>query len=236
MGTSSGGAGSDADRSVDRDRTTVSRIRDAALVEFAERGVAATTMKSVAESAGVSAQLVVHHFGSKEGLATACDEYVLRMFREHNTSLFGSGDGFAPAPTLEESWLTPAMAYLAARLVDDSPAVAQLVDEVVADSLTYLEKGVESGLVRPSSNPQVRAVVGMLWNLGALALHRHAKRIIGVDLLSGDREQLMTWTLAATEMLTEGLFNKEAYEALKTGADEPGGNDAANDNKERNPR
>ena len=85
------GGGVDPHRRIDRDRTAVSRIRDAALSEFAAHGVARATMRSVAEAAGVSAQLVVHHFGSKEGLAAACDEHVLQLFREHNVSLLGSG-------------------------------------------------------------------------------------------------------------------------------------------------
>src|SRR5699024_2007457 len=60
------GGGVDPHRRIDRDRTAVSRIRDAALSEFAAHGVARATMRSVAEAAGVSAQLVVHHFGRSE--------------------------------------------------------------------------------------------------------------------------------------------------------------------------
>lgn len=219
------GSASDApspSRFVDPDRTAVSRIRDAALAEFAEHGVAGTTLKSVAAAAGVSAQLIVHHFGSKEGLATSCDEYVLKLFREHNTSLLSSGGSFAPVESLQASWLGPAMGYLSARLADDSPAVAQLVDEALEDALTYLDKGVESGLVRPSEYPRERAVVGLLWNLGALVLHRHAKRLIGVDLARSDARQRLAWTLAATELLTEGLFHRVAHENLKSGSTSAG--------------
>lgn len=222
----------DPRRFVDPDRTAVSRIRDAALAEFAEHGVAGTTLKSVATAAGVSAQLVVHHFRSKEGLATACDEYVLRMFREHNTSLLSSGGSFAPVQSLEAPWLGPAMGYLSARLADDSPAVAQLVDEALHDAMAYLDKGVDSGLVKPSDHRRERAVVGLLWNLGALVLHRHAKRLIGVDLVKSDAQQRLTWTLAATEMLTGGLFHKEAFEKLKSESNSDGSEASARDNPE----
>lgn len=216
--TSSGSDGSGRGRFVDPDRTAASRIRDAALVEFAEHGVTGTTMKAVAAAAGVSAQLVVHHFGSKDGLATACDEYVLKMFREHNTSLLGSGGSFAPVESLEAPWLGVAMGYLSTRLTDDSPAVAELVDEAFRDALSYMDKGVESGLVKTSDHPRERAAVVLLWNLGALVLHRHAKRLIDVDLMAPDTSQRLTWTLAATEMLTDGLFNEEAHEKLKSEA------------------
>lgn len=218
-------------RFADPDRTTAARIRDAALAEFAQHGVAGTTMKSVAQAAGVSAQLVVHHFGSKEGVATACDEYVLGLFREHNTSLLGPGTPFSPLESLEAPWLGLAMGYLAARLADDSPAVTQLVDEAAADVVMYLEKGVQSGLVKPSENPRVRAVVVLLWNLGALALHRHAKRLIGVNLLEADPQKQLTWTLAATEMLSEGLFHSAALDALRSGTDSTGSQEAAQDTR-----
>lgn len=208
-----------------RDHATVARIRDAALHEFAERGVAGATMRSIAEAAGVSAQLVVHHFGSKKGVALACDRYVVAMFREHNMSLLSAGASFSPKKALEEPWLGPAMAYLAARLVDDSPAVAQLVDDAVGDATAYLEQGEESGLVKPSAYPRERVVVMMLWNLGAVALHRHAKRLLGVDLVAADPGELATWSRAATEMLTGGLFHGDALEKLRAETTDEGGSD-----------
>lgn len=110
--------------------------------------------------------------------------------------------------------------------------MAQLVDEALEDALTYFDKGVESGLVRPSEYPRERAVVGLLWNLGALVLHRHAKRLIGVDLVKSDAQQRLTWTLAATEMLTGGLFHKEAYERLNSGSNSDGSEAPARDNPE----
>ena len=44
------------------------RIRDAALRLFGEQGIKGTTVRQMAEAAGVSAALVIHHFGSKERL------------------------------------------------------------------------------------------------------------------------------------------------------------------------
>ncbi|HLS32214.1 MAG TPA: hypothetical protein VK039_01365, partial [Brevibacterium sp.] len=99
---------------------------------------------------------------------------------------------------------------------DDSPAVSQLVDEAVEDAISYLAEGEESGVVEPSEFPRERAAVVLLWNLGALVLHRHAKRLIDVDLLASDPRQLLTWTLPASEMLTGGLFSQKAYDRLRT--------------------
>jgi TetR/AcrR family transcriptional regulator len=44
------------------------RLIDAALVEFAEHGPAATRIDAIAERAGVNKQLIYHYFGSKEAL------------------------------------------------------------------------------------------------------------------------------------------------------------------------
>src|SRR5690606_20135242 len=46
---------------------TAARIRDAAIVEFAAHGFTKSTVRAIAESAGVSPGLVIHHFGSKDG-------------------------------------------------------------------------------------------------------------------------------------------------------------------------
>src|SRR5206468_4735750 len=47
------------------DLTGAARIRDAALRQFAARGVAAASLRHVAKAAGVSPGLVQHHFRSK---------------------------------------------------------------------------------------------------------------------------------------------------------------------------
>ena len=61
---------------------TSTRIRAAALALFAERGVAATSLREVARSAGVAPGLVGHYFGSKDGLQEAVEDAVVALFRD----------------------------------------------------------------------------------------------------------------------------------------------------------
>ena len=68
-------------RSIDEDLTARARIRDAAITSFAATGFDAT-VRQIATQAGVSAGLVIHHFGSKDGLRAACDAEVLRRIFE----------------------------------------------------------------------------------------------------------------------------------------------------------
>src|SRR5688572_25805670 len=62
--------------------TSIDRIRDAAVRTLAENGVAATSLRAVAEEAGVSIGLVQHYFRNKAGLVAAVDDYVLQVFGE----------------------------------------------------------------------------------------------------------------------------------------------------------
>ena len=57
------------------DMTAVARIRDAAIELFGSRGFD-VGVRAIAEAAGVSPGLVIHHFGSKDGLRKACDDYI----------------------------------------------------------------------------------------------------------------------------------------------------------------
>src|ERR1700752_1197302 len=67
-------------RSAQEDRTARAVIRDEALRLFAARGPDGVTVRQIAAAAGVSPGLVLHHFGSKEGLRQAADEHVLGLF------------------------------------------------------------------------------------------------------------------------------------------------------------
>src|SRR3954471_19421750 len=82
----------------DADLTARARIRDAAIRRFGVDGLGAS-VRAIAADAGVSPGLVIHHFGSKEGLRAVCDEHVLRVIREAETDAFTQR---APADWLNE--------------------------------------------------------------------------------------------------------------------------------------
>ncbi|MEV0831109.1 TetR family transcriptional regulator [Nonomuraea rubra] len=119
----------------EEDLTTRARIRDAAMALFAEQGVKATTIRGIAEAAKVSPGLVQHHFGTKEALRLACDEYVLTYVRRQVTTGVTDrnldnpefiGDVHRTAP--------PLMKYLGRALVEGSPAAAAMFDDLGLDS------------------------------------------------------------------------------------------------------
>lgn len=50
-------------------------------------------LRTVAADAGVTAGLIVHHFGSKDGLRRACDEHVLAVMRAAKAKVLTDGTG-----------------------------------------------------------------------------------------------------------------------------------------------
>ena len=73
------------------DLTARARIRDAAIALFAERGIGPATIRDIAQAAGVSSGLVRHHFGSKEGLRRACDDYAMAELARIRSRIFSDG-------------------------------------------------------------------------------------------------------------------------------------------------
>jgi len=194
------------------DRTGKARIRDAAIACFADVGASQTTARRVAAEAGVSPGLVMHHFGSMEGLRSACDDHVVETIRTMKTQTMSEGAGIDILAALRHTDVGNIPAYLARMLGEDTPASQRLIDEIVSDAETYLERGVESGMMRPSDDPRGRAAIMVFWSLGALMLHRHVERILGVDLTDphlSTSPTLSAWAVPVYEILGEGILSED---------------------------
>lgn len=211
----------------DEDLTARARIRDAAIARFAADGVDGTSLRVIAEDAGVSPALVIHHFGSKDSLRTACDEHVVATVRERKVAAMGRGPSMDPLAAMhEDDDDPPIMRYLARALIDGSPAVAGLVDGMVEVAVASVEEGVRSGLLEPTEQPRELATVLTLWSLGVLALHEHADRLLDIDL-TDDPEGRGTYARTAMRAL-RGIFTDDAYRNMQralSGADRRGDDD-----------
>lgn len=203
-------------RSID-DRTTLARIRDAAITEFAANGIAGTSIRTIAATAAVSPGLVMHHFGSKDGLRVACDEYVADVIRRVKGSAMASGGAFDITAAFRTVAELPLAKYLARTLIDGSPHVAELVDEVVSDAVGYLATGVETGMIQPSDHPRERAALLTIWGLGALVLHEHLERLIGVDItadFSADPKAVTAYMAPILEIYGHGLLTQQSVHIM----------------------
>lgn len=164
------------------DLTSRARIRDAAMALFADQGGKATTIRAVAEQAGVAPGLVSHHFGSKQGLRDACDEYVLDYLQQiikQGVDEQGVGD---PA-YLDSVYGNAAdvLRYVARALVDGSAGAAALFDNLVALTEEYLAGHSSRG---DQSDPRTQAAVLVAMRLGVWVLHPHLLRALGAETLT----------------------------------------------------
>lgn len=200
------------------DRTTIARIRDAAITEFAANGVDGTSIRTIAATAEVSPGLVIHYFGSKDNLRVACDEYVAGIIRDVKGTAMASGGGFDVTAAFRTVGDLPASKYLARTLVDGSPHVAELVDEIVNDAVKYVATGVETGMIKPSAHEAERAAILTIWGLGALVLHEHLERLIGVDItadFSGNPKAVTAYMAPVLEMYGQGVFTETTVQLMR---------------------
>jgi AcrR family transcriptional regulator len=201
-------------RSASDDRTAVARIRDAAIEQWGEQGFN-VGLRSIAEAAGVSAPLVIHHFGSKEGLRKACDDYVAEEIRSGKSASLQTkdpADWFAQMAEIES--YAPLMAYLVRSMQSGSDLAKMLWQRMIDNAEEYLEEGVRNGLLKPSRDPHARArYLGMSSGGGFLMylqLHENP-----TDLRAVLRDYGEEMVLPALEIYTEGLMaDSTMYDAF----------------------
>lgn len=208
------------------DRSTAARIRDAAITCIATHGAAGTTVRMIAAEAAVSPGLVIHHYGSMDQLRVACDEHIVRTVRELKTSAAAQGlelDFTAALRANADG--APLLAYLAKTLADGTPQVAAMVQEMVEDAVAYTEEGVRNGVLTPTEDAYGRAAVLTIWSLGALVLHDHLERLLGVDLLADpaavDPAKARAYLAPSLELFTDGLLTEQAAQRFSDALRDP---------------
>lgn len=183
------------------DLTGRARIRDAALELFGAEGINRVSVRAIAASAGVSPALVLHHFGSKEGLRKACDAYVAEIVRGGPDVDLNDASGLAAV--LEAG--SAVRLYLGRAFLDGTPEAAELFDEIVGATERWLQEGTRAGWVHPSDDARARAAVYVTWLLASLTFGDHLSRVLRTGDLP-ETDQTLRTSRAGIEILTRGLF------------------------------
>jgi AcrR family transcriptional regulator len=206
------------------DATTRARIRDAAILLFGRDGFRETTIRAIAQEVGVSAALVIHHFGTKDGLRLACDEFIMG---EVTAQAAGIGNGGQGTTAAIQSWLgemdkrRPWLAYISRLLTDGSSSKpsddddsneTSVGDRLFDDFVSYTERmfadGVADGSVHESVDPHMRAVILTSYGLSVLIFERQIGRAIGEAGLTSAAAARMT--IPALEIFTHGVYTNDA--------------------------
>ncbi|AXN46145.1 HTH-type transcriptional regulator BetI [Mycobacterium marinum] len=196
------------------DLTAAARIRDAAIEQFGQHGFG-VSLRAIAEGAGVSAALVIHHFGSKEGLRKACDNYVAEEIRSEKLTAMQSND---PATWLGqlaqvESY-APLMAYLVRSMQSGGELAMMLWQQMIDNAEEYLAEGVRAGTIKASRDPKARAKFLAITGAGGFLLYLQMHQT-PTDLRAVLRDYARDMLLPSLEIYTEGLMaDSTMYDAF----------------------
>ncbi|RZQ64579.1 TetR/AcrR family transcriptional regulator [Amycolatopsis suaedae] len=174
------------------DLTARARIRDAALRHFGEHGFERTTIRGIAETAGVSSGLVRHHFGAKEDLRDACDEHLAASLQRLNDQVReGTGAGPEGGGHIGAAMAAfgPYRRYVA-RALSEGRATA-LFDKLVELSEQWLAELDSKRPDPPEVSRRDRAIVAAAMALSISVLHQHVSRGLGVDVLTQDGAEVL---------------------------------------------
>ncbi|MFF5291950.1 TetR/AcrR family transcriptional regulator [Paractinoplanes globisporus] len=189
------------------DLTARARIRDAAIELFADRGIEGATIRDIAQKAGVSSGLLRHHFGSKEGLRDACDEYVL-------SELIGIGNRFIEFQTVDA--ITPGILrmqrYITRSVLDGSPAGSALFDRLIE----YGERWFDTSDVK-SADPKAFIAVLSVMKMSMLTSRDLLTRILGVD--TGEPEGWARVLKASLEIFSTPLITTDQADLARGALD-----------------
>lgn len=207
------------------DLTAAARIRDAAIEQFGEHGFG-VGLRAIAEAAGVSAALVIHHFGSKEGLRKACEDYIAETIRGNKSEALQSNDPatwFAQMAEIEE--YAPLMAYLVRSMQTGGDLANMLWRRMIDNAEEYMAEGVRAGTIKPSRDPKGRARYLAITGGGGFLLYIQMHET-PTDLRAVLRDYSRDMILPALEVYTDGLLtDRTMYDAFLA-AEDQGGSDA----------
>ncbi|MDR2252672.1 MAG: TetR family transcriptional regulator [Bifidobacteriaceae bacterium] len=198
----------------DPDRTARARIRDAAIALFSREGFG-VSVRRVAAAAEVSPALVIHHFGSKDGLKDVCDQRIGQLMEGIKAATMAAPPDAAEANLLYQLAHADSYGYLLGYLLHavsaGGAAASRFVGTMVEASERLLRRGVAAGAIRPSRDPAALARYLTYSGIGALIVWQAAQaphqRQAAPQRVSDFLDAL---TLPTLELCTNGLFTNSA--------------------------
>lgn len=192
--------------SPDSDLTAAARIRNAALLRFARDGFD-VGLRAIAADVGVTAGLITHHFGSKDGLRRACDAEVLRLTMEVKSAstYFGGPVDLMTQMSQVEDYI-PTTAYAMRSLMEGGELATALMDLFVGDAVSYMSDAVKAGTVTPSHDEEARARYLLYAGFGAILLFLRYEASDPGDVESAIREFIDRYGPVTAELYSRPLF------------------------------
>lgn len=163
------------------DITARARIMAAAIEQFAANGYDGTTMKSIAEEAGVSVGLIQHHFDTKAGLHRACDQRAVEVLLERKLRAFENGTIGTTRFIAEFLRIAPpTLRYVSRALAESSPTASDLFEQMAAGAEEFVTTQWPDRFPAESQEATDVATAIAAMQIGTVVLHPLIAERIGV--------------------------------------------------------
>lgn len=196
-----------------RDLTAKARIRNAAFTLIARHGEEAASVRHIAQQAGVSSSLVIHHFGTKQGVVDAVSSWVVETIGEMTRDVL---DVVAPAEAHRRRWLlferatrnAPLLgAYVRRMLLSGNRSGLHWFKRTVDDASEHLVERANAGIARPVTDPRITAAMVVVLGYAPVILRPQLEHALGLDF--DDQHDRARWGDAQTELLSSALYPLE---------------------------
>ncbi len=152
----------------------------------------------------------MHHFGDKNALRAACDDYVVAAFIDDRHELIEAPTADRIRAALHDvERYGPYVDYLGRMLGDSSPAADRLFDEIIRVTRDVLDEQREAGLLVEMSDPEMTTLLVAMMGLAPVVMRAQIGRVLGQDQLSP--AGMMRSTLPTMELLTHGIYSSTAF-------------------------
>jgi AcrR family transcriptional regulator len=165
------------------------RLLSASLKLFSERGYAGTALRDIAEEASVSLGLIRTHFGTKEDLRRAVDEYALERIRKLYGAVLEHSGRHALEQLVDDAvqWVSSekdALMYARASLLEATPGSEKLFSELLNIMREFIERNAEKGFLQDDVDRDWAALYMLFDFIGPAIFEPFAKKELGSSMYS----------------------------------------------------
>jgi TetR/AcrR family transcriptional regulator, regulator of cefoperazone and chloramphenicol sensitivity len=175
---------------------------------FASQGTT-VSIRQIAAAAGVSPGLVIHHFGSKDGLKDAVDNYAAGFVKDmlDEASRLGSHSQGLHLAELFAGRLEEERAlagYVRRLLYEGGEAGGALFSRLLEATVAGMRSMAEAGVLRRAGDDNLRAAVLLANDLAMILLRDQITAAIGIDPL--EKTGLQRWSAEVIDIYTNGIL------------------------------
>jgi TetR/AcrR family transcriptional regulator, regulator of cefoperazone and chloramphenicol sensitivity len=163
------------------------RLIEVAAGVFAREGFSGTSLRMIAVEAGVSAALLVHHFGSKQKLIEETISVTLGDWMKQKDQLqeLPLSEALAQWPQTAEGGKQKLAFFKQVMLAGGKPAHL-LLERMQIETKQRLEAMAEAGAMRKLDDFDTAALLMAIYGLAPLLLSEPIKKILGGDITDAD--------------------------------------------------